>query len=72
MYYSWRGVGLGGITYLEVVKSYVIHRRKIQLSLQLQDRDLTWRVQVRRTDYGHPESFFSKIRNFWAWADKLG
>ena len=26
------------------------------------------------TDYGHPERafFFSKIRNFWAWADKLG
>ena len=25
------------------------------------------------TDYGHPErAFFSKIRNFWAWADKLG
>ena len=24
------------------------------------------------TDYGHPEGFFSKIRNFWAWADKLG
>ena len=24
------------------------------------------------TDYGHPDSFFSKILNFWAWADKLG
>ena len=25
------------------------------------------------TDYGHPDrAFFSKIRNFWAWADKLG
>ena len=24
------------------------------------------------TDYGHPESFFSKIPNFWAWADKSG
>ena len=25
------------------------------------------------TDYGHPDrAFFLKIRNFWAWADKLG
>ena len=25
------------------------------------------------TDYGHPErAFFSKIPNFWGWADKLG
>jgi len=24
------------------------------------------------TNYGHPERAFSKILNFWAWADKLG
>ena len=30
-------------------------------------------LSPQNTDYGHPErAFFSKIRNFWAWADKLG
>ena len=33
--------------------------------------DIKEREQIK--DYGHPErAFFSKIRNFWAWADKLG
>ena len=33
--------------------------------------EVTFNVWI--TNYGHPErTFFSKIRNFWTWADKLG
>ena len=41
------GSGVGGLHIQKYFKSYVIHWRKIQLSLQLQGHDLTWRVQVR-------------------------
>ena len=71
------------ILHFFITKSFMIFNLTIFSNLQIIWHDIlnlakyfVWQIVGSLidfiTDYEHPESFFSKISNFWAWADILG
>jgi len=52
---------------------YLLTKKSTKWSQLPEENKVIFNLIQLITDYGHPErTFFSKIQNFWALADKLG